>query len=234
MMNLETVRREPHEEVIVDIMELIEKGAFLPGELLPEMSVVVETLKHPEPEITRAIEVLRGENILLDKGGGLILTHSDKDLILSKLRNRVLNIHTADIVDLLEIREGLETRAFALATIRATKDDLARIEKALITLEEAVNNRASAAKEDLEFHLELVKASHNPTLVRVVEIIFEQFYESLNETRTNVRKLDRADHFIEAHRELYDALVAKEAERGVELMKEHIENTIALYQSFRK
>lgn len=96
IMKLSVVERLPHEEVIVEFMEMIETGAFLPGEILPELPDIVETLKKPESDIIQAIEVLKGENIFLDREGLLFLTQNDKDLILSRLRNRVLNIHSAD------------------------------------------------------------------------------------------------------------------------------------------
>lgn len=230
-MKLSVIERLPHEEVIVEFMEMIESGAFLPGEILPAMPEIVETINKPEADITKAIEVLKGENIFLDREGLLFLTLSDKDLILSRLRNRVLNIHSADIIDLLEIREGLETRAFVLATKRASNDDLKDIETALIALEERIKLHKAATKEDLRFHLALVRASHNPTLVRVVEIIFKQLFESLNETRTSLRKLANVDHFVDVHRELYEALLARDADKGTELMRRHIEDTIGLYQA---
>ena len=230
-MKLSVIERLPHEEVIVDLMELIESGAFLPGEILPEMPAIVEAIQRPEADIAKAIEVLKGENIFLDREGLLFLTLSDKDLILSRLRNRVLNIHSADIIDLLEIREGLETRAFVLATKRASNDDFKNIEAALIALEERIKLHKAATKEDLRFHLALVRASHNPTLVRVVEIIFKQLFESLNETRTSLRKLANVDHFVDVHRELYEALLARDADKGTELMRRHIEDTIGLYQA---
>ena len=229
-MKLSVVERLPHEEIIVEFMEMIETGAFLPGEILPQIPEMIETLKKPEDDILQAIDVLKSENIFLDREGLLFLTHNDKDLILSRLRNRVLNIHSADIIDLLEIREGLETRAFVLATKRATNDDLKDIEDALIALEERTKLHKAATKEDLRFHLALVKASHNPTMVRVVEIIFKQLFESLNETRTTVRKLVNVDYFVDIHRELYNALLERDADKGVELMKAHIEDTIELYQ----
>lgn len=229
-MKLSVTERLPHEEIIVDFMEMIETGAFLPGEILPDISQIVADLQKPETDILQAIQVMKTENIFLDREGLLFLTQSDKDLILSRLKNRVLNIHSADIVDLLEIREGLETRAFSLATERATNDDLQNIEEALIALEERIKLQKAATKEDLRFHLALVRASHNPTMVNVVEIIFKQLFDSLNETRTTVRKLVNVDYFVDIHRELYNALLARDAEKGIKLMKSHIEDTIGLYQ----
>ena len=70
-------------------------------------------------------------------------------------------------------------------------------------------------------------------MVQMVEIIFERFFETLNETRTTIRKLDNVDQFIDVHREIYNALVAKDADLGVSLMKQHIEQTIALYQDLK-
>lgn len=233
-MKLSVVERLPHEEVIVDFMEMIESGQFLPGEILPSVTEITATINKPEADINKAIEIMKTEDIFLDREGLLFLTHSDKDLILSRLKNSVLNIHSAAIVDLLEIREGLETRAFALAAKRAGNDDFKAIEEALIALEERVKLHKAATKEDLRFHLAIVKASHNPTMVKVIEIIFKQLFESLNETRTTVRKLANVDHFVDVHRELYNALLARDADKGIELMKHHIEDTIALYQADSK
>ncbi len=233
-MKLSVVERLPHEEVIVDFMEMIESGQFLPGEILPSVTEITATINKPEADINKAIEIMKAEDIFLDREGLLFLTHSDKDLILSRLKNSVLNIHSAAIVDLLEIREGLETRAFALAAKRAGNDDFKAIEEALIALEERVKLHKAATKEDLRFHLAIVKASHNPTMVKVIEIIFKQLFESLNETRTTVRKLANVDHFVDVHRELYNALLARDADKGIELMKHHIEDTIALYQADSK
>ena len=213
---------------------MIESGQFLPGEILPSVTEITATINKPEADINKAIEIMKTEDIFLDREGLLFLTHSDKDLILSRLKNSVLNIHSAAIVDLLEIREGLETRAFALAAKRAGNDDFKAIEEALIALEERVKLHKAATKEDLRFHLAIVKASHNPTMVKVIEIIFKQLFESLNETRTTVRKLANVDHFVDVHRELYNALLARDADKGIELMKHHIEDTIALYQADSK
>ena len=147
-MKLSVVERLPHEEVIVEFMEMIESGQFLPGEILPSIADITASLDKPEADIIKAIEVMQEEDIFIGKEGLLFLTHSDKDLILSRLKNSVLHIHSAAIVDLLEIREGLETRAFALATKRASQDDLRDIETALIALEERIKLHKAATKED--------------------------------------------------------------------------------------
>lgn len=230
-MKLSVVKRLPHEDVIVEFMEMIESGQFLPGEILPSITEITATLNKPEADIVKAIEVMKAEDIFLDREGLLFLTHSDKDLILGRLKNSVLHIHSAAIIDLLEIREGLETRAFALATQRASNDDLIEIEKALIALEERVKLHKAATKEDLRFHLALVEACHNSTMIEVIKIIFKQLFESLNETRTTIRKLANVDHFVDVHREIYNALLARDADKGVELIKNHIEDTIGLYQA---
>ena len=233
-MKLTSVKRIPHEEVIVYIMESIESGGFLPGETLPTVKEIAERLHYSEAEVAHAVDILKEENILLgETHGTLILTRSDKDLILGRVRSRILNIHPEDIIDLLEIREGLETRSFVLATQRVTNQDLKSIEEALEALEARVKLQKTAAKEDLRFHLELVKASHNSMMVQMVEIIFERFFETLNETQTTIRMLDEVDQFIDVQREIYNALVATDADLGVSLMKQHIEQTIALYQDLK-
>lgn len=230
-MKLSSVKRIPHEEVIVYFMDSIEAGGFLPGEIVPSIKELAKRLNHTEEAVTHAVNILKEENILLgDIQGTMILTRSDKDLILGHLRSRILHIRPEDIIDLLEIREGLETRAFILATERATTQDLKAIEDALLALEARVKLQKTAAKEDLRFHLELIKASHNRIMIQMMEIIFERFFETLNETRTHIRKLDNVDHFIDVHREIYNALVARDSDLGLKLVKAHIQQTINLYK----
>lgn len=233
-MKLSSVKRIPHEEVIVYVMNSIESGGFLPGEILPSIKELSVQLNYTEDEVEHAMKILQDENLVLRRSDGLmVLVRSDKDLILGHLRNRILNIRPENIIDLLEIREGLETRAFVLATERATAQDFKAIEEALEALEQRVRLQKTAAKEDLRFHLALIKSCHNKMLTEIVELIFERFFETLNETRTHIRRLNNVDHFIDVHREIYNALVARDAELGLRLIKEHIQQTIALYKDLR-
>ena len=99
---------------------------------------------------------------------------------------------------------------------------------------EAIANKQVAAKADIAFHKAIIKASHNHMLIKIADILFDSFKESLLETRTKVRRLDRVDHFINEHRQMFNHIRDQQKEEAVSLMMNHIENTIGLYRSLKE
>jgi GntR family galactonate operon transcriptional repressor len=62
-----------------------------------------------------------------------------------------------------EVRLIIEPAAAALAAVRGTKQDKARIEAALVAMETS-HDQASATTADKAFHLAILDATHNPVL----------------------------------------------------------------------
>lgn len=62
-----------------------------------------------------------------------------------------------------EVRLIIEPAAAALAAVRSTKQDRARIEAALVAMETS-HDQASAITADKAFHLAILDATHNPVL----------------------------------------------------------------------
>ncbi|MBL0161752.1 MAG: FadR family transcriptional regulator [Bryobacterales bacterium] len=73
-----------------------------------------------------------------------------------------------EMEQLLEMRETLEVEAAALASRRATPEDIAEMEEALAQMEAHVGSER-IAEWDLRFHVLVAKASHNPYFEMVLE-----------------------------------------------------------------
>ena len=136
-----------------------------------------------------------------------------------------VRLRRAKILDVYEVRRAIELEAARLAATRRDDDDLARIDAALARRETA---RLSALNEDyiradLDFHLAVADAAHNP----VLSDLFGAFAEVLHEALALLvaDKPSRIDA-RNAHFELARAIRAQDVEAAERATLEHINATI--------
>ena len=67
----------------------------------------------------------------------------------------------AAIMDLLELREVIEPMCARMAAERATTEEIAEIERALLEMERSVGKTTASVEADLLFHLTILEATHN-------------------------------------------------------------------------
>jgi DNA-binding GntR family transcriptional regulator len=126
-----------------------------------------------------------------------------------------------DVADLYEVRVILEPQAARLACDRATRRDLAELERALSRVTAPSGGLASAFRVNRDFHLTVVRPCGNPLLVRVLANVWDQkaalpgFAEY-----TKVSELD--SHMAVEHAELAGAFLAGRADRVEELVRAHV------------
>ncbi len=111
--------------------------------------------------------------------------------------------------DLCEVRLAIEPTAAGFAAVRATAEEIAKIERYLNRRESVLKtaNLEQAIDLDLDFLAEVVNASHNPLLQQLSATIRAPLRIALSYTsryRANVQ-LD-----LEAHRNLLDALLRRD------------------------
>ena len=66
-----------------------------------------------------------------------------------------------EVIAVLELRIGVETETAALAALRRTDDDLARMRSALDAFAAASDAGRDSVGADFQFHLEIARATHN-------------------------------------------------------------------------
>jgi DNA-binding FadR family transcriptional regulator len=179
----------------------LKPGDCLPPEreLMTELSVGRSTLR----EVIRhwqALGVVESR-----KGSGTyLLRRISPDTVHLPL---TIDTRRSGLLQMLEVRRGLEVEASALAAIRARKDDLEKLEARLVGMEAVFRQKGCAGSEDLAFHLSVYEASGNP--------LFEQL---LSQMRDSVQALfsmssirvDFAARSFPFHRELFEAIAAKD------------------------
>jgi hypothetical protein len=127
-----------------------------------------------------------------------------------------------DILHVLEYRRIVEKGTAAVAAERATDEDLAEMEAAYDRMVQVRDNVAGFARADLEFHLAVAKATGNPVIVKVNNVL-RSILEVSMENIVSTLGMEDGLHY---HRLIIDAVRAREVEQAESIMQEHVDRTI--------
>lgn len=113
--------------------------------------------------------------------------------------------------DLQELRRVVEPAAVRMAAERATAADIAGVEHAFAGMKDAVEHGGDYVSHDLHFHQGLIRACHNRMLVQMSKALSALLRTSFEISTT---RKDGPRNSLPLHREVLDAVIAREPERA--------------------
>ncbi len=199
---------KPLRELVFEALrEAIITGHLAPGERLMELQLAEElgVSRTPVREAIRKLE-LEGLVHMIPRKGAYVATLSMKD-----------------IVEVFEIRGALEGLAAALAAESITDEELEELERHLVMAAEQIGNAdlEGMVEVDTGFHQILYKASRNERLTQIISNLREQIQRY---RLTSLSYPGRMKIALEEHREIVDAVSARDPDLARKLAQEHIEN----------
>ncbi|WP_067833549.1 FadR/GntR family transcriptional regulator [Actinomadura kijaniata] len=162
-MTLRTARRSSLVDQVIDQLRgEIAAGAWPVGGKIPPEPVLSETLGVGRNTVREAVRALTHAGLLESRQGDgtYVLATSEMS---GAVRRR---LETAELIEILEVRRGLEVEAARLAAARRTEADIAAIGAALAERDAAwtAGEHARFVEADLAFHTAVVEATHNQVL----------------------------------------------------------------------
>jgi GntR family transcriptional repressor for pyruvate dehydrogenase complex len=218
-MSFEIIKRESTLEVIVQqIKDQIKKGILKPGEKLPSERKLADLLGVSRSSIREAIQALAFSGYLeVNQGKGTyILEMATK---YDEIANFFSEFSNYSLDYLMEARIMLEGEFARLAALNASQEEIDVIEKIFNEIAKSKDLNSFVVK-DLEFHLTIAKATHNPFMYGLMKIIGEMLYKETN--RIIGKSRYTRENTIETTRDLVQAIKQRDAEKAKELMGEHI------------
>ena len=220
-MSFTTVKRESTLEVIVQqIKDQIKKGILKPGEKLPSERKLADLLGLSRASVREAIQALAFSGYLevIQGKGTYVLEMSTK---YDEIVNFFSEFSNYSLDYLMEARIMLEGEFARLAALNASQEEIALIEKIFKEIESSKDLNSFVVK-DLEFHLTIAKATHNPFMNGLMKIIGEMLYKETQRI-IGISGYTR-ENTIKTTRNLVQAIKKRNAEQAKELMSEHIRN----------
>ncbi|MFF0341520.1 FadR/GntR family transcriptional regulator [Kribbella sp. NPDC004875] len=167
------------ESVGTQLREEITTGRWAVGERIPSETELVEQLGVSRASVREAVRGLVQAGLLATRqGDGTYVTASDATDVA--IRRRLV---TADHTDVVEVRRGLDIVAAGLAASRRTAADIKSLKKALADRATAgvAGDEAAFVANDVEFHLCVARASHNPVLIELYTSFARALAESVRD-----------------------------------------------------
>lgn len=198
----------PLRDVVFNTLrKAILRGELKPGERLMEITLA-NKLGVSRTPVREAIRMLEQEGLVI---------------MIPRKGAQVAQITMKDLNDVLEVRMGLEELAMQFACKRITQEQIAELKRALLDIERllASDDVTALAQADVDFHDIIYRATDNRRLNQIINNVREQMYryrvEYLKDSRTRGTLLTE-------HREIYQAVAARDADRARACIRLHIMN----------
>ena len=174
------------------------------GSKLPSERELSEILAVSRNIVREALSTLVAEGIVHKYAGkGTFVAEFDRQAVRVSMPLTVSQIGTT-AREVREARAALEIGAVGLIVSRITPEEIAHLEEILDVYESKHNEGKSTIKEDIEFHLALIKAAKNKVIEEMGPLIYDVFRRTLAEDPSAIRR--NPDRIIIEHRRIVDAL----------------------------
>lgn len=222
------------EEIVEQIKELISRGELNPGQRIPSERELASFLGVSRPSVREAIMVLEAMGFLESRQGGGTYVRSLADVTMADpLANMVERRDPRMLHALTEVRIGLETWSAYLAAKRAEDSEIEHLRELYQIMVEQAGKGGWDAEIDAEFHLTITAASHNTLQVHVLNTIQSLFQTTIMVALSEFySKEGYIELLLNHHREIMEAIAARDPERARDKMMEHltlVEEKLALF-----
>jgi len=213
-----------YEEVEVQLMSLVKDGAVKPGEKFPSESVLEKQLNVSRSILREAFRILEAKGLVYSVQGGGRYLRSVEESIMHDNEYMTLHLEKTSIIEIYEVRLGLEPIAAKLAAARRKPEDIESMQSIISELEDKEYND----EEDYPFHMAIAKATGNYVLGKLLAMQMDLVNSISNEEVKKILDNRRMKDYVADDKEIFKAIKAGDGEKAARLMEEHITKSLRL------
>lgn len=208
-------------QVVAHVRRLIDRGALMPGARLPPERDLARQVGVSRPTVRAGLRTLAALGVVRSRrGSGTYIPVGPPTLGVEAL-SFLAALHKFTVGDVFEARRILEVGAAGLAAERGTSDQMATLADEVAGLFASLTSRQVFLVHDINFHRSVAAASGNPIVASLVEMVASLYYERRRTTAERATDRDLRDA-ADAHRRIYQAIRARDAEAARRAMNEHL------------
>jgi DNA-binding FadR family transcriptional regulator len=214
------------------LAEQIKSGRLAPGARLPTEQALTRAAKVSRTVVREAVAALRAEGLVITRQGvGAFVSAEPQRAPFRIEPERMQSLE--DILNVMELRLGVEIESAGIAAERASKADVRAVAAALQMIEEMAREGKSAVDEDLEFHRAIAQATGNPEFARFLQFIGRHLIPRRTVSGLPERMGGQRAYLAliqEEHRRIYDAIAAADPKAAREAMRRHLTRSLDRYR----
>ena len=206
-----------YERVVNAIRDSISRGELAYGDALPPERSMIDQFGVSRSSLREAFSVLELLGLIESKPGHGRFVRSPQAF---QKEPGDFPLEGSAILELMEARRVLDPAIASEAARRASPSDMTKMRRVLTHTREALEDVASRARSDFDFHLAMAEATRNFIFVNIVRMEFnlimathERIYGALEDKGA----------FVSEHDELYEAITMRDSERASGAASRHID-----------
>ncbi len=216
------------EQVFDQMQQLLIEGVWKTGEKIPSENELCETFGVSRITIRQAMQKLKALGLIETRtGSGSYVRKVQLDDTLQDLVP-LMYIGNISQRQVFQFREMIDTESIRIAAPIATSEDLDRLAFLIEKMRKAADdsNGELFSRYDLEFHMEIVKITKNPLIIRTNQILLHVMAELMNSVIEKMRFAPGLDY----HTRILKSMKEHDGPLAEKLMREHIRQN---YQYFK-
>jgi len=214
------------------LAEQIKSGQLAPGTRLPTEQALTRAARVSRTVVREAVAALRAEGLVITRQGvGAFVSPEPQHAPFRIEPERMQTL--PDILNVMELRLGVEIESAGLAAERATSAQLRAIGSALEAIERAAAGDRSAVDEDLAFHRAIAEATGNPEFPRFLQFIGRHLIPRRTVSGLPERMGGQKAYLAliqEEHRRIFGAIRDRDCGAAREAMRRHLTRSLERYR----
>lgn len=201
------------------------------AEKLPGEMKLAKQYNVSRPVIREALKLLQERGLItLKNGSGAYITRPENDTVMNAI-NRIMQVDRIKSDDLTQMREILELSSVDQAVKRITDEQLKEMDAILSKFEDKSLPLKERVKLDEQFHIAIAQATGNELLSMFVGVLTSLLRDYMGKGILIEGGIEDA---IKRHREIYQALLNRDAKAVHQAMVDHLRVSSLNVQFFDK
>jgi GntR family transcriptional regulator, transcriptional repressor for pyruvate dehydrogenase complex len=218
-------------ELIARLAADITGGRIPPGSRLPTEQELIAATGVSRTVVREAVAALRAEGLVVTRQGVGAFVPANARRPFRVDVDRLSSLR--EVLDVMELRTGVETEAAGLAAERGSPAQVRSIADCLAAVDDALRRGEDAIDQDFAFHCSIADATGNPQFRRLLEhlgrlIIPRQTIQG----GPGIPRRLYTETFQKEHRDIVQAIRAGAVAPARAAMRRHLLNSRKRYQKF--
>ncbi|MEJ7137104.1 FadR/GntR family transcriptional regulator [Amphibiibacter pelophylacis] len=211
-------------EQVADLLEAeIRCGRLSAGEKLPTERLLAAQMGVSRTVLREAVSRLKSAGLLESRQGSGVYVLQPGFVPLQFDRAGSSSLQA--VLQIIELRRGIEAEVAALAAQRRTDADVDDIRAAMAAIVAAVDQGGDGVREDVQFHRRIAQAAANPYMVHTLDYLAQFLHEATRCTRANEARDSRLmQDVIDEHEAIIAAIAAGDAAAARQAAAQHMRN----------
>ena len=204
------------------IEEAIRTRKILPSSKLPSEFELCEQFNVSRTAVREAVRMLSARGLVtVEKGRGVFVKNISVDSVTDPMHlYLMMQFSEEHALHLVHARQVIEPPIAADAAVHHTPEDADKLIKNLEELKKTDGGFLILANLDMEFHLNIAKASENP----IIPIILEPIHRLMPQIKSSVYAAvdDAKQSAIIWHGKILERILARDPEGAYTAMRDHL------------